>query len=276
MRLKTIFAGTTALALAGATLVYAQQRQQGPGDYGGRAEEQSRGQRDPDRDGPARLPRDRLAGFSREDRAAFLNARIAALKAGLELTSEQEKSWPAFEAALRNLDALRTSRMGARRDEQLPPSRIERLRREADALSNKGSVLRQLADAEESLLNTLSDAQRRRFFFFARLERRFELGRLAGRDFAGPSGPEEEGRGPRDRIDGWSGRRDGDRSDRSDRDEWRRGSLAERPDWSGMDWRGRRGFDDPRGRDGWQDRRGPRSTNGMDGYDADDLDGDND
>ena len=32
--------------------------------------------------------------FSPEDRAAFLDARIAALKAGLVLNAEQEKNWP--------------------------------------------------------------------------------------------------------------------------------------------------------------------------------------
>src|SRR5271168_4975572 len=32
--------------------------------------------------------------FSPEDRAAFLDARIAALKAGLELNADQEKNWP--------------------------------------------------------------------------------------------------------------------------------------------------------------------------------------
>ena len=33
--------------------------------------------------------------FAAEDHAAFLDARIAALRAGLRLTSEQEKAWPA-------------------------------------------------------------------------------------------------------------------------------------------------------------------------------------
>jgi zinc resistance-associated protein len=265
MRLKTIFAGTTALVLAGASLVYAQQRQQNPGDQSEGAAEQSQGQRDPDRNGPARLPRDRLADLSREEGAAFLSARIAALKAGLELTPEQEKNWPAFEAALRNMDGLRANRRAARRDDQLPPNRIERMRREADALTNTGTALRQLADAEEPLLNSLNEAQKRRFFFLARMERRGELGGFAGRDFGGPRGP-DEGRGPRDQIDGWPGRRDGDRSDR---DERRERGFAGRPDW-----RGPRGPDDPRDRDAWPDRRGPGLTNGADGYGDRDRDDD--
>ena len=64
---KTVLAGSTALAIAGATLAYAQQ---GPGG----------------RDiAPHWQP-------SAEDISAFGDARIAALHAGLKLTAEQEKN----------------------------------------------------------------------------------------------------------------------------------------------------------------------------------------
>ena len=43
--------------------------------------------------------------------AAFTDARIAALKAGLELTPDQAKNWPAFEQALRDMVQLRAQRM---------------------------------------------------------------------------------------------------------------------------------------------------------------------
>jgi hypothetical protein len=36
-------------------------------------------------------------------RSAFLDARIAALKAGVRLTPSQEATWPAFEQAVRNM-----------------------------------------------------------------------------------------------------------------------------------------------------------------------------
>src|SRR3954447_9958556 len=71
---KPILAGTAALAIAGTSLVYAQQRDQG---------------------GTRWRP-------SQEDRAAFADAGIAALKAGLRLTPDQEKNWTAFETALRD------------------------------------------------------------------------------------------------------------------------------------------------------------------------------
>ena len=51
--------------------------------------------------------------FSPEDRAAFLDARIAALKAGLELNAEQEKNWAPLESAMRDLAKQRAERFAA-------------------------------------------------------------------------------------------------------------------------------------------------------------------
>lgn len=55
--------------------------------------------------------------FSSEDFAAFTDARVAALKAGLKLTSAQEKNWPALETALREqaIRAPRVSQNGEKR-----------------------------------------------------------------------------------------------------------------------------------------------------------------
>ena len=54
--------------------------------------------------------------FSPEDRAAFLDARIAALKAGLQLNADQEKNWAPLEAAMRDLAKERAARMAAWRE----------------------------------------------------------------------------------------------------------------------------------------------------------------
>ena len=54
--------------------------------------------------------------FSPEDRAAFLDARIAALKAGLELNAEQEKNWAPLESAMRDLAKQRAERFAAWRE----------------------------------------------------------------------------------------------------------------------------------------------------------------
>ena len=79
---KSVLAGTSALAIAGATLAYAQS-------------------------GPPEFNRAQRWRPSAEDVAAFGDARIAALHAGLKLSAEQEKSWPALESALRDLAKLR-------------------------------------------------------------------------------------------------------------------------------------------------------------------------
>ncbi len=46
---------------------------------------------------------ERPAMLTTEDRAALVDARIAALRTGLRLTPEQEKNWPAVESAIRDL-----------------------------------------------------------------------------------------------------------------------------------------------------------------------------
>jgi hypothetical protein len=141
---KAVLAGTTALALAGTSLVYAQQRGRDP------------------HAGARWRP-------SQEDAAAFADARIAALKAGLRLTAEQEKNWSNFESALRDLAKSRTEQAAARRNAQPAADPIERLRRQADTLSNAGAALKRLADAEEPLYKTLDDGQKHRFHALSRL-----------------------------------------------------------------------------------------------------------
>src|ERR1043165_4631460 len=91
MMKKTIAAGAIALTFAGAGLALAQQNTQSS---------------------PAREGR----GFraSAEDVAAFTDARVAALKAGLKLTAEQEKNWPAVETAIRDLAKERAEQRAAR------------------------------------------------------------------------------------------------------------------------------------------------------------------
>jgi len=132
MRWKTLVFGATALALAGSCLAYAQQPP--AGDHA-----------------PAPPSTKRL-----EDRAAAMEARITAHKAALKLTADQEKNWPAYEAALRNLAKLRAER----RQEQKPTDPVALLRQRSEDLSNASVALKQLADAEETLLNSLDDAQK--------------------------------------------------------------------------------------------------------------------
>ena len=148
---KTVLAGSTALAIAGATLAYAQQ---GPGG----------------RDvAPRWQP-------SAQDMSAFADARIAALHAGLKLSPEQEKSWPAVESALRDMAKQRSERFAARASADRPKDPVERLALRADAMSQRGAALKKLADAAGPLYKSLDDGQKHRFTVLARLGARHMRG----------------------------------------------------------------------------------------------------
>jgi zinc resistance-associated protein len=108
--------------------------------------------------------------FSPEDRAAFLDARIAALKAGLELNAEQEKNWPPLESAMRDLAKQRAERFAAwknRREasdnEPTEANPIDRLTRASESLSARSADLQKLASAAKPLYDSLDDSQKRRF-----------------------------------------------------------------------------------------------------------------
>ena len=141
---KAMVAGTAALAIAGSSLVYAQQRGGGDGMMQQRQ-------------------------FSADDLRAFRDARLAALKAGLTLTPEQEKNWPAFEQAARDLAKARMDRRSAMRNAPATNDPVERLRQRATALSESGAALKKLADATDPLYKSLDENQKRRFAILNRL-----------------------------------------------------------------------------------------------------------
>lgn len=148
---KPIVIGTLIVAVAGSSLVYAQQRQD---------------RQDTRQDARHWQP-------SLEDRLAFGEARLAALRAGLALRPDQEKNWPAFEQAAREFAKLRLDRFAARieaRGNGQPPSTdpADRLRRAGTAMTQTGAVLTKLADATDPLYQSLDDAQKKRFALLAR------------------------------------------------------------------------------------------------------------
>ena len=83
---KFAIAGIAALSIAASTAVYAQHHHWGFGHM----------------------------RMNPEDRAAFLDARVAAVRAGLKLIADQEKLWPPVEAAVRDFAKLRIDRANAR------------------------------------------------------------------------------------------------------------------------------------------------------------------
>src|SRR5206468_12936957 len=152
---KPIAAGAAALLIAGSSVVYAQYR--------------------PGREGPqARRP-------SVEDLNAYGEARLAALKAGLALTAEQERNWPVFEQAAREFAKLRIDRANAsvNTPQSGDTNPAERMNRRATALVETGNALKKLGDATGPLYNSLDDNQKRRFAVLSRLSR------FGGDDFRG-------------------------------------------------------------------------------------------
>jgi hypothetical protein len=117
--------------------------------------------------------------ISAEDRAAFLDARIAAVKAGLKLSAEQEKLWGPVETTVRELGKKWGDRFAARRDEwqkrreamqearkdgKEPPAvdHVDRLRKRADSLAERSADMKRFADAAQPLYATLDEGQKRR------------------------------------------------------------------------------------------------------------------
>src|SRR4030088_3771362 len=87
--------------------------------------------------------------MSSEDRAAFTDARIAGVKAGLKLNPDQEKLWPPVETAVRDFAKLRieraNSRMNAERDsqdQQKPDDPVARLRDRADTMATTAAAMK--------------------------------------------------------------------------------------------------------------------------------------
>jgi zinc resistance-associated protein len=179
---KAVLAGTTALAIAGTSLVYAQQRGRPDGGQRWRP--------------------------TMEDMHAFADARLAALHAGLELSPDQEKNWPAFEQASKEFAKLRLDRISAkvaaRRDGNAQPNDpADRLHKRATAMTETGAALKKLADATDPLYKTLDDGQKHRFAMLSHMGGRREGGQGdrgqgdRGREFHGRDDGGRDGGGPR-------------------------------------------------------------------------------
>ena len=188
---KFVLAGIAALAIAGSTVVYAQHR---PWFH-----EHMR--------------------ISPEDRAAFTDARIAAVRAGLKLTPDQDKLWPPVEAAVRDFAKLRMDRANARMaarqdakkpdDAQKPDDPVARLRERADTMAATAAAMKKIADAADPLYKTLDDGQKRRLAILTHME---------GGRFGGGWRHREFDRDGRDRDRGFDRDRGYDRDGGSGRD----------------------------------------------------------
>ena len=100
--------------------------------------------------------------FSPADRASFLDAGIAALHAGLKLSPEQEKLWPAVETAVRTAANNAMARRQKFKDAPAPASFVDRLRRRGENAVARGQNLEAIADAAAPLYATLGEDQKHR------------------------------------------------------------------------------------------------------------------
>lgn len=132
-----------------------------------------------------------------EDRAAFADARIAAVKAGLKLTPDQDKLWPPVESAVRDFAKLRIDRANARMEErkarrdsaqtETPPNPVERLQKRADGMATTAAAMKKIAEAADPLYKTLDEGQKRRLAV---------LTHMGGHRFGGGEGPRHRGPHP--------------------------------------------------------------------------------
>lgn len=122
--------------------------------------------------------------FSQQDLAAFAESRIAALKAGLQLTPAQEKNWPALEAALRDVAKAHAERFQALRQDGLEKpgaaDPLASLQRHAQAIAARAADLEKIVAAARPLYETLDDAQKRRFGALIRVAVHGRFGHGAG------------------------------------------------------------------------------------------------
>jgi LTXXQ motif family protein len=192
---KVLLAGVAALAIAGSTVVYAQHR---PWFH-------------------------HHVRMSPEDRAAFTDARIAAVKAGLQLTPDQEKLWPPLETAVRDFAKMRidraNARMQAKQDESKDARQAEdpvaRLHARADRMATTAAALKRIADAADPLYKTLDDGQKHRLKMLTHMARRFGGGWRHHHEFERDRDGGDQGRGfDRDRGSDHDGGMDQDHGDR--------------------------------------------------------------
>jgi hypothetical protein len=112
-------------------------------------------------DGGASAPKWHL---SAAQTAALTDANIAALKVGLNLTSDQAKNWPPLEAAIRDLAKKRSARIAARTQaERTPETHFDRVKQRAATLAQIATELNAYADAAQPLFQSLDSSQKQLF-----------------------------------------------------------------------------------------------------------------
>jgi hypothetical protein len=125
------------------------------------------------------------------DHEALLDAKLAGLKAGLKLTSDQEKLWPPFETVVRDAAKVHMEQMKSMMDrmQKMPEamqsmkksedtkemavpgqavSPVDRLEALGHRMSESGGAITKVADAAKPLYASLDDSQKRLFVLLGR------------------------------------------------------------------------------------------------------------
>jgi hypothetical protein len=109
---------------------------------------------------------------SAADLKSLVDMRVGVVKAGLQLTSDQEKYWPSIEDAIRARGKNRQERLQQwvqLRDHGTAALEgrnvLELMQGRADRLIQRGTDLKKLADAWQPLYKTLSEEQKNRVAF---------------------------------------------------------------------------------------------------------------
>lgn len=161
--LKKVLAGAAALTLLGSAVGYAQPWNRG--DDGGRGHHW-RMERGMERGmGPGM----RLGRMNAEDASAFVDAKLASVRAGLKLNADQDKLWPPIEAAVRDFAKQRVLRANAMREQAGSDDPIARLRLRADTMAETAAGLKRIAETADPLYKTLDEAQKRRLSMLTRM-----------------------------------------------------------------------------------------------------------
>ena len=143
---------------------------------------------------PAKTPEPDAAAAKRTaDRAAFFDARVAAVHAGLQLTPDQEKLWPPVDGAIHDLAAVMRKEREMSRDEGRPANPVEGLQRLSERTYARGTALKRLSDAVTPLYASLSGDQKDRLPTLMRgmgMSQRMGPGEQMGRRLGGERGRE--------------------------------------------------------------------------------------
>jgi hypothetical protein len=106
------------------------------------------------------------------DRETMLDAKLAGMKAGLQLTPDQEKLWSPFESAVKDaakarMDAMQQMMQTREQGEHMSP--IDHLEAMADRLAQGATDIKKIADAAKPLYASLDDSQKHKFGMLGRM-----------------------------------------------------------------------------------------------------------